>query len=82
VASRRGGGDGQTAVSAGRFVVQAVAARLSFLAYRVRDLDTIIPRTARGVLGLPLLTWTVRTAKEQEFAARFADQIIFEGFRP
>jgi glycerophosphoryl diester phosphodiesterase len=82
VASRRTGGHGQTMVSAGRFVVQAVAARLSFLAYRVQDLDTIIPRTARGVLGLPLLTWTVRTPEERELAARFADQIIFEGFRP
>jgi glycerophosphoryl diester phosphodiesterase len=80
--ARSSGGHATATPSAARLVVQAVAARLAFLAYRVQDLDTIIPRTARGVLGLPLLTWTVRTAGEREFAARFADQIIFEGFRP
>ncbi|MEX2034470.1 MAG: glycerophosphodiester phosphodiesterase, partial [Xanthobacteraceae bacterium] len=32
--------------------------------------------------GLPLLTWTVRTAQDRARAARFADQIIFEGLRP
>ena len=53
-----------------------------FLAYRVQDLTTTVPRLARGVLGLPLLTWTVRTAEDRACAARFADQMIFEGFRP
>jgi hypothetical protein len=28
------------------------------------------------------LTWTVRTPEDRERAARYADQIIFEGFRP
>ena len=37
-------------------------------------------RARRGVLGLPLLTWTVRAPEDRERAARFADQIIFEGF--
>ena len=70
------------APSPARFVLQAVAARLNFLAYRVQDLPSAIPFTARNVLGLPLLTWTVRTAEDRERAARHADQIIFEGFRP
>jgi glycerophosphoryl diester phosphodiesterase len=64
-----------------RFVLQAVAARLNFLAYRVQDLPSPIPFTARNILGLPLLTWTVRTPDDRERAARHADQIIFEGFR-
>jgi len=68
--------------SAIRFVMQALAARLDFLAYRVQDLGTAIPSTARNVLGLPLLTWTVRTPEDRARAARHADQIIFEGFRP
>ena len=33
------------------------------------------------VFGLPLLTWTVRTPEQRERAARYADQMIFEGFR-
>ena len=68
--------------SATRFVMQALAARLNFLAYRVQDLGTAIPSTARNILGLPLLTWTVRTPEDRAHAARYADQMIFEGFRP
>ena len=74
--------DHGTSLSAARFVMQALAARLNFLAYRVQDLTYPIPFTARHVLGLPLLTWTVRTPEERARAARHADQIIFEGFRP
>jgi len=37
--------------------------------------------TRKG-LGLPLLTWTVRTADQRRTAERYADQMIFEGFRP
>jgi glycerophosphoryl diester phosphodiesterase len=71
-----------SAASAPRFMLQALAARLQFLAYRVRDLSSPVPVFARNVLGLPLLTWTVRTAEDRARAARYADQIIFEGFRP
>ena len=68
--------------TAARFVLQALAARLQFLAYRVQDLPAPVPSFARNVLGLPLLTWTVRTSDDQRRAAQHADQIIFEGFRP
>jgi glycerophosphoryl diester phosphodiesterase len=54
--------------------------RPAFIAYRVDDLATLPPRAARR-LGLPLLTWTVRTAQQRLLAARGADQAIFEGFR-
>jgi glycerophosphoryl diester phosphodiesterase len=56
--------------------------RPGFLAYRVDDLAAVAPRTARHVFGLPLLTWTVRSAQDRAMAERYADQIIFEGFRP
>ena len=37
----------------------------------------------RGAFSvLPLLTWAVRTEAERQRAARWADQMIFEGFRP
>ena len=48
---------------------------------RRRDLPAA-PLVARHVIGMPLLTWTVRTEAERLAAARFADQMIFEGFRP
>ena len=37
---------------------------------------------ARNFFGCPLLTWTVRTPEQREKAARYADQMIFEGFVP
>jgi glycerophosphoryl diester phosphodiesterase len=33
------------------------------------------------MFGLPLLTWTVRSTQDRAMAARFADQVIFEGFQ-
>jgi glycerophosphoryl diester phosphodiesterase len=37
---------------------------------------------ARWVFGLPLLTWTVRSEDDRRTASRWADQMIFEGWRP
>ena len=37
-------------------------ARPQFIAYSVSDLPATLPTVARKVLGLPLLTWTVRSA--------------------
>jgi hypothetical protein len=31
---------------------------------------------------MPLLTWTVRSDADRSRAARYASQMIFEGFRP
>jgi glycerophosphoryl diester phosphodiesterase len=59
-----------------------LSSRPQFIAYSVADLPSPIPRIARTVFGLPVLTWTVRTEMDREHAARYADQIIFEGFRP
>ncbi len=60
----------------------ALQSRPQFIAYSVKDLPSAIPRLARNLLRLPLLTWTVRTDADRERAARYADQMIFEGFRP
>ena len=64
------------------FLRQAFAARPQFLAHDVKDIASPPPQTARRLLGLPLLTWTVRTPADRSRASRYADQIIFEGFRP
>jgi len=60
----------------------ALASRPQFLAYAVRDLPALLPTVTHNVLAMPLLAWTVRSADERERAARYADQMIFEGFRP
>jgi glycerophosphoryl diester phosphodiesterase len=60
----------------------AFRTRPHFVAYWVNDLPAPAPWIARHVFGLPLLTWTVRNSEQRERAARFADQMIFEGFRP
>jgi glycerophosphoryl diester phosphodiesterase len=56
--------------------------RPDFVAYWVDQLPAPAPWIARNIFGLPLLTWTVRTPEQRERAARYADQMIFEGFRP
>jgi glycerophosphoryl diester phosphodiesterase len=47
----------------------------------VQDLPTLAT-TALRLFGLPLLTWTVRTEEDRRRAGAYADQIIFEGWRP
>jgi glycerophosphoryl diester phosphodiesterase len=69
-------------MSALRYLGHVLAARPQFLAYRVQDLTTAPPLLARNVLRWPVLTWTVRTDADRARAARHADQVIFEGFRP
>jgi len=60
----------------------AFRTRPHFVAFRVDELPAAAPWIARHVFGLPLLTWTVRSPEQRERAARYADQMIFEGFRP
>jgi glycerophosphoryl diester phosphodiesterase len=61
---------------------QVLSGRPQFIAYAVRDLPALLPAVARSVLRLPLLTWAVRSVDDRRKAARYADQMIFEGFRP
>lgn len=56
--------------------------RPDFVAHYVKELPAPAPWLARNLLGRPLLTWTVRTEADRETARLYADQMIFEGFRP
>jgi hypothetical protein len=53
-----------------------------FVAYYVDELPSLAPWIARNIFGCSLLTWTVRKPEQRMRAARYADQIIFEGFVP
>jgi glycerophosphoryl diester phosphodiesterase len=63
------------------FLLHAPSTRPHFIAYSGRDLPALAPVAARA-LGLPLLTWTIRSEAERARVLRFADQVIFEGFLP
>ncbi len=64
------------------YLVTALTAQPRFVAYGVADVPALAPLAARHIFGLPLLTWAVRTEAERQIATRWADQMIFEGFRP
>jgi glycerophosphoryl diester phosphodiesterase len=70
---------GKRALAYARNVLRA---QPQFIAYSVKDLPAALPLAARRLCGMPLLTWTVRSAEDRQRAARWADQMIFEGFRP
>ena len=53
-----------------------------FVAFWIDQLPAPAPWIARNIFGCPLLAWTVRTQGQRARAARFADQMIFEGFLP
>ena len=82
VAMRRDADSPTATLSPLSYARQALAAAPQFLAYRVQDLTTAPPLLARHLLRWPVLTWTVRSPADRAQAARHADQIIFEGFRP
>lgn len=54
---------------------------VDFLSWSLDDLDRPAVTTARAG-GLPVMSWTVRSAADQAQALRRADQIVFEGFLP
>ena len=64
------------------FLLHAPRTRPHFVAYHVKGLPSPAPLVARYLFGLPVLSWTVRTPDDRERAKRWADQMIFEGFRP
>lgn len=67
-----------------RAIRDAIARRLAvwrakpdFVAYDVRSLPSALP-TALRMAGLPVLSWTVRTAQDRLTVAAYADRPIFE----
>jgi len=65
-----------------RHLLTSAFARPHFIAYDIAALPALAPLIARILFGLPLLTWTVRTADERERTLRYADAMIFEGIEP
>lgn len=64
-----------------RWMIHLPTTRPHFVAYSVDDLPAVLPSVLNR-LGLPLLTWTVRTPAQRAKAEAHADQVIFEDWRP
>ena len=64
------------------WLLHAPQSRPNFLAYSVKDLPALAPAIARTLAGWPVLVWTVRNEDDRKVSARWADQMIFEGWRP
>ncbi len=56
--------------------------RPDFVSWNVADLPHAIPSLARQALQIPVTTWTVRTNAQVQVASAWADQIVFERFKP
>lgn len=63
-------------------VLHFADSRPDFLSYAVRDLPHAVPNLCRVAIGMPVMTWTVRTLEQRQRAASWADQMVFEGFVP
>lgn len=61
-----------------RRTLDMAAAHPDFLAYDVRDLSSPFVARARR-RGMPVVSWTVRSAVQRAIVARYADAPIFEG---
>ncbi|HEU4804405.1 MAG TPA: glycerophosphodiester phosphodiesterase family protein [Nitrobacter sp.] len=60
----------------------AFRSRPHFIAYSVNELPAAAPWITRNIFRCSLLTWTVRTPEQRARAAKYADQMIFDGFNP
>ncbi len=63
-------------------LLNRVPAGSGFLAVDVRMLRATRAFMRAQALDLPLFGWTIRTPRERQTAARFADAPIFEGYLP
>jgi glycerophosphoryl diester phosphodiesterase len=57
-------------------------ARPDFLSWNLADLPHAVPMLCRKGIGMPVMTWTVRSREDLVRGRLWADQIIFEGFEP
>lgn len=56
--------------------------RPDFLSWNVNDFPHAIPFLVREGLKMPVTSWTVRSPEQARAAAEWADQIVFENYRP
>lgn len=57
-------------------------AQPDFLSWNLGDLPHAVPMLCREGIGMPVMTWTVRSQTDLTHGRAWADQVIFEGFEP
>jgi glycerophosphoryl diester phosphodiesterase len=60
---------------------EAMSHGLDFISYYVMDLPNAFISAERE-RGIPIFSWTVRTAEQVKHSQQYADQMTFEGFDP
>ena len=53
-----------------------------FISWNHKDLPSAAPYFCRSMLGLPVMSWTVRSAEAAAKVAPHINQIVFENFLP
>lgn len=61
---------------------EALPLGVSFVSYHVKALPNRFVSHVRDKLGMPVITWTVRTPEDVAATKAHADQMTFEGFDP
>lgn len=61
---------------------EALGYSVAFVSYHVKGLPNAFVAHVRDDLGLPVITWTVRTPEDVAATRAYADQMTFEGFDP
>ncbi len=64
-----------------RYMLLNGVSRPDFISYQFTGIDSL-PVGIRRAAGVPVLTWTVRSADDAERARKYADNIFFEHFMP
>ena len=55
---------------------------IDFVSYNVHHLENRFVGFVKGRLGLPVISWTVRSPADKATSDAHVDQITFEGFDP
>ncbi len=63
--------------AAAQVLLSLRAAKPDFIAYDIAFVTSAVPKALRAQ-GLPMLTWTVRTAADERTAFAYADEMIYE----
>jgi glycerophosphoryl diester phosphodiesterase len=61
------------------YLLHVPRTRPHFISYAADDLPALTPRLAR-MIGVPVITWTIRSDAQRRQVLHHADQVTFEGF--
>ena len=63
-------------------LLHSESSRPDFISWNHKDLPSAGPHLCRKLLGLPVMSWTIRSQDAADKVAPYIDQIVFERFLP